>query len=149
QEFGLDRSLLDQWWRYLGGLVRGNLGHSFANRQDVLPLLIERSGRSLLLMLPAIAASTIAGLALARVAARNEGKWQDRLASVVSVAGVSLPSFWLAQLLVLIFAVGLGILPAFGMSSIAPVASGWSRVADIAKHLLLPATCITVFYVAT
>jgi len=147
-DFGLDQSLAEQLRRYALNLMQGNLGFSFLNRQPVLPLVLHRAGITLLLMLPALALAALLGVAMAVWSTAHVGRPLDRALTGASLVGYSIPVFWLAQLLIMVFAVWLGWLPAQGMYSSGAAKSGVGSALDLLRHLLLPALCITVFYLA-
>jgi peptide/nickel transport system permease protein len=143
-DFGLDQSLSRQLMLYVWHLAQGDLGFSFANRQPVLPLILQRAGVTLLLMLPALILASILGVALATLAAGRAGGLVDNLVTALSLVGHSIPVFWLAQILIVTFSVNLGWLPAQGMRSIRT----HDPQLDLLRHLVLPGFCITIFYLA-
>lgn len=147
-EFGLDAPLATQLWRYVANLAQGNLGFSFVNRQPILSLILQRAGATLLLMVPALVFASILGVMIAVRAARRAGGAMDSFLTGVSLVGYSIPVFWLAQILIVVFAVKLGWLPAQGMFSIRTPSSGLGVVGDYAKHWVLPGFCVTVYYLA-
>jgi peptide/nickel transport system permease protein len=148
RDFGLDQPLPVQLWRYLENLLAGNLGYSFANRQAVLPLLLGRAGITLLLMVPALALASLIGVALGVAAAPRSGSLLDTGITALSLFGYSVPIFWLGQLLIILFAIDLGWLPAQGMISLRANPSGWAAAVDVLWHLVLPAFSITIFFMA-
>jgi len=143
-DFGLDQPLAKQLVLYLEHLAHGDLGFSFANRQAVLPLILTRASTTLLLMLPALLLASILGIGLAALAAARAGGWLDGAVTALSLAGHSIPVFWLAQILIVTFAVKLGWLPAQGMHSIRTR----DPQLDLLRHLVLPGFCITIYYLA-
>jgi ABC-type dipeptide/oligopeptide/nickel transport system permease component len=147
-EFGLDRPLYIQLWLYLVNLAHGNLGFSFLNRQPVLPLILQRAGTTLLLMIPALILASVLGILIAVRAAAHAGRLLDSLLTGVSLAGYSIPVFWLAQVLIVVFAVNLGWLPAQGIRSVRSQATGLGALLEFLKHWALPGFCITIFYLA-
>src|SRR5258706_769655 len=147
-EFGLDQPLAVQLVRYIENLAQGNLGFSFANRQPVLGLLLARAGTTLLLMIPALTAAALLGIVLALAAAPRAGSVYDSSITALSLFGYSVPVFWLGQGLVIRFAIQLEWLPAQGMISLRNTPTGWAAVRDVLWHLVLPAFCITIFFVA-
>ena len=147
-EFGLDQPLAVQLVRYIENLAQGNLGFSFANRQPVLGLLLARAGTTLLLMIPALTAAALLGIVLALAAAPRAGSIYDSSITALSLFGYSVPVFWLGQVLVILFAIQLEWLPAQGMISLRNTPTGWAAVRDVLWHLVLPAFCITIFFVA-
>ena len=148
-DFGLDRPLHVQLWRYLEKLAVGDLGFSFANRQPVISLLARHAGNTLLLMIPGLVAAAVFGLLLGAAAARKPGSIQDTIFTAISLGGYSLPIFWLAQMLIVVFAVFLGWLPAQGMASVFLLDDSLAtRFGDYLLHLVLPGVTITVSYMA-
>jgi peptide/nickel transport system permease protein len=147
EDFGLDRPLIVQFGRYLGALARGDLGFSFVYRKPVAALILERAGATALLTLTAIGFASVVGVVLGVVAARRPFSLVDAVVSGGSVVGFSIPVFWLAQLLILLFAVVLGWLPAQGMTSVREQYEGWAHVQDVAAHLLLPAFALSLRFV--
>lgn len=113
-ELGLDRPLLAQYGAWLGDALRGDLGTSWFTHRPVaeeiaqyLPATLQLAGAAMLLVLAV-------GMPLGIWAALRRNRWPDHLARVVAFLGVSAPNFWLGFLLVLLFAVMLGWLPAMG-----------------------------------
>ena len=144
EEFGLDRSLPEQFLRYVTAVARGDLGFSFVFRRPVLGLVLERAAATALLTVTALLFASLAGVAVGVLSARRPFSWVDGLISGGSVVGFSVPVFWLGQLLILLFAVTLGWLPAQGMVSVRENPEGWARVRDIALHLVLPAAALSL-----
>jgi peptide/nickel transport system permease protein len=147
-EFGLDRSLPEQFVRYVAAVATGDLGFSFVFRRPVLGLVLERATATALLTVSALGLASIVGGALGLVAARRPFSVLDALISGGSVVGFSIPVFWLGQLLILLFAVTLGWLPAQGMVSLRASPEGWDRVLDVARHLVLPAAALSLRFLA-
>ncbi|HEY4201288.1 MAG TPA: ABC transporter permease [Devosiaceae bacterium] len=144
--FGLDQPLPTQLWLYFVNLAHGNLGFSFASREDVLHLVLSRAPLTLLLTLPALTLSAIFGVTLALIAAPRVGSAVDNGITTLTLIGASVPVFWLGQMLVVIFAIRLGWLPAQGMMSLRTPPSGLRVFTDLLAHLALPVTCLTLLY---
>jgi len=147
-EFGLDKPLGTQLALYLLNLAHGNLGFSFANRMPVLDLVLARLGPTLLLMLPALLLAAVVGVVLGVTAAPRAGSIEDSAITAVSLFGYSVPIFWLGQVLLIVFAIQLGWLPAQGMNNMREELHGLDRVLDVARHLVLPAFSVMIFYLA-
>ncbi len=147
-QYGLDQSVPERLVRYLGSVVRGDLGFSFANRQPVLNLVTERLGRTLLLMLTTVVLATFVGVVLGVWAARRPNSAVDGGATGFALAGYSIPEFWLGQILILVFAVWLGWLPAGGFRSIRAEYVGLDAVWDQARHMILPVLALSFRYMA-
>jgi peptide/nickel transport system permease protein len=148
RDFGLDRPLHTQLLLYFTNVFQGNLGFSFANRQPVLWLIIDRARFTLLLMLPALTLAAVFGIVLGVLTAPRAGSVSDNAVTLVSLLGYSVPVFWLAQVLILIFAVRLSLLPAQGMVSLRAPSSGPGHLLDVGKHLVLPVFCVMLYYLA-
>jgi ABC-type dipeptide/oligopeptide/nickel transport system permease component len=148
RDFGLDQPLEIQLLRYFANLAQGNLGFSFANRQPILELILDRARFTLLLMLPALTLAAILGICLGMFSAKRAGGIADALVSALSVLGYSVPIFWLGQLLILLFAIKLGVLPAQGMVSLRGSHAGIGYALDVGWHLILPTLCVTLYYLA-
>lgn len=148
EEFGLDRPLIEQYVRYVGNLARGEFGYSFVQRRPVLQVIGERAAATGLLTGTALVVATLLGVGLGLIAARRPSTVLDATVSGAAVIGFSVPVFWVGQLLILLFAVTLGWLPAQGMVSLRVGPTGWDRVLDVASHLVLPATALALRLVA-
>ena len=148
QKFGLDQPLHVQLAVYLERVVTLDLGYSFRHSMDVSQLIATRLGPTLLLMLTVLALSVGFGVLLGAIAARNLNRWRDNLISVLAVLAYATPVFWAGLMLIVVFSVKLGWLPVSGMEEVAAFHEGWARVADIGRHLILPAITLTLFYLA-
>jgi len=147
-EFGLDKPIATQLGLYLLNLVQGNLGFSFANRMPVLDLIVARLGPTLLLMLPALFFAAVLGIVMGVTSAPRAGSLQDSALTALSLFGYSVPIFWLGQMLVIVFAIHLGWLPAQGMKNMRDEYEGWDAVLSLMRHLVLPGFSVMIFYIA-
>ncbi|WP_159952481.1 ABC transporter permease [Rhizobium sp. 18065] len=120
-ELGLDQPLLTQFLHYLGGLLQGDLGRSYAQKTQVVTLIIARLPATLVLMAAGIFVEVVLGLTLGITAALNRGGWTDRLVMASAFIGVSAPQFVVALLLLYLFAATLGWFPMSGYGSFAHV----------------------------
>jgi peptide/nickel transport system permease protein len=152
QQFGFDQPLLQQLWLYIKGILQFDLGYSYRNRLPVLDLILDRLPATLLLMLLAFAFSFLVGGLLGVLAARsrytNKKKWVDSSIMAVALLFYATPLFWLSLLLIILFSVTLGWLPAFGMESVGAGLTGLDRVLDISAHLVLPVISLGCFFMA-
>ncbi|HET7264219.1 MAG TPA: ABC transporter permease [bacterium] len=147
-EFGLDRPLGVQLVRYLEHAGAGDFGYSFAQRRPVLRVILERAPATALLVLTAWAAAAVLGPLLGIAAALRRNSVLDHLVMTSALAGYSIPVFWLGQLLVLAFALWLGWLPAEGMQVVRRQLTGGAHLADVGRHLILPAIALCPRYLA-
>lgn len=152
EQFGFDQPLSLQLWLYVKGILQMDLGFSYRNNLPVLDLIAERLPATLLLMALAFVFSLLVGGMLGVFAARsrytNRHTWLDSLIMSISLVFYATPLFWLSLLMVILFSVNLGWLPAFGMESAGAGLTGWDRVADISAHLVLPVVSLGCFFMA-
>jgi len=126
--YGLDRPLPVQYADYIGGLLQGDLGTSIRSRQQVIDEIMLRLPATLQLTLAGMGVALLIGLPLGILAAIYRRTFIDYTAIVVALAGVSIPVFWSGLILMIIFSLNLGWLPASGMGT-------W-------QHLVMPAVAI-------
>jgi len=132
KEMGLDRPLVVQYGRWLGRVVRGDLGVSFINSYPVWSLIGLKLPATLALSVGALTVALAISLPLGILAAVRQGSWVDRLAVGFTALGLSVPTFWLGVLLVLLFSLRLQWLPASGYVPL------FTRPALSLQHLLMP-----------
>ena len=146
--FGLDQSLPVQLFNYLGHVLKLDLGFSYRQQQPVVDLILDRLPATLLLTGTAFVLSLAMGIGLGALASRHAGKWLDSAITVVALVFYATPLYWLAMMAVLLFTVQLDLLPAFGFFTVGADLKGVAKVLDIAKHLILPAGTLGLFYMA-
>lgn len=147
-KFGLDQPLLEQLWTYLKHLSHFSLGYSPRYDMPVMQLILSRLPNTMLLMGVALSLALVAGVVLGAVMAHWAGKWPDRVLSVGALLFYSTPGFWIGLLAIILFAVRLGWLPSGGNVTIGADLHGFAYVADVARHVLLPAATLATFFVA-
>ncbi|SCF16021.1 peptide/nickel transport system permease protein [Micromonospora haikouensis] len=133
-ELGLDLPLVVQYFDYLRGILTGDLGQSLQFYQSNTSMIADRLPYTLQLVAAGMGLAVCVGVPLGVLAATREGTWWDRAASTVALLGQSVPVFWFGMMLVVLFAVKLGWLPA-GQSG-------------TPKHLILPALTMSVYPMA-
>jgi ABC-type dipeptide/oligopeptide/nickel transport system permease component len=114
---GLDRPLLVQYAIYLRNLARGDLGRSYRTHRPVLEEIAARWPATFSLSLTSLVVAVLVGLPLGILAAIRRRTWVDVISMVGSLTGVSMPSFWLALILIIVFSVKLKVLPFVGRDS--------------------------------
>ena len=142
--YGLDKPLLERYLAWAGQALQGNLGYSRTFAQPVLDVLWPRLGNTLLLAGSAFVLSVAIALPLGMWAAAKPRSRIDYAINLLSFAGISAPPFWLALLLITLFAVVLGWLPAGGMADIKRGASWYESLGQQLRHLALPVLTLTL-----
>ena len=137
--YGLDRPLLERYGHWLAAALRGELGYSRSFARPVLEVLPPRLANTCLLMGVSFVLALLIALPAGILAALRPRSIIDYGLNLFAFAGISMPSFWLALLLILLFSVELGWLPASGVQSV-----GVDRLGDRAAHLVLPVLTLTV-----
>lgn len=144
---GLDQPPWVQYWRFLGNALRGDLGHSFIHGTPALALILERLPATLELAVVATLVAVGLGVPLGLWAGLKPASIPGRAIMAGSILGFSLPTFWVGLMLIMLFAVQLGWLPAGGRGPTTEVlgvplsvlsAEGW-------RHLILPAANLALF----
>jgi peptide/nickel transport system permease protein len=150
---GLDRPLAVQYALWAGGVLKGDLGDSFARHEPVTRLLAQAVPVSLLLGALSLLLTFVLGIATGTVQAVARGRRSDTALTVLTTSVYAAPSYWLALALVAVFTYGTarwGLpsalrLPAFGMRDPAGLESGgWAALADLARHSVLPVLTLTL-----
>ena len=147
-KFGLDQPLLTQLWVYLSSVLRGDLGYSLSYQQPVAAVIFSRVPATLLLIVSAILMASFGGILLGVEAARRENSFYDRLFNTFALLGHSFPSFSIGHLLLLFFALYLGLFPAQGMVSANQELTGIAYILDLLAHLALPALTLAIVQLA-
>ena len=144
-QYGLDRPLIEQFFRYVNALAHGELGWSFSNDRPVLDVLASALPNTLLLMSVALVGSFALGILLALIQVARRGSAVDHTISGVTLFFFSMPDFWLAILALLAFTYWLPIFPVGGV--VDPVMHEFlglgGRIMDRLRHLALPALTLT------
>jgi peptide/nickel transport system permease protein len=150
KRYGLDKPLWEQFLGFLARLVHGDFGRSFVFNMPVLDLILSRLPATLELTLAAVLGATLLGVPLGMYAGYRPYSPVSRLLMGISVLGFSVPTFWIGLVLILTFAVWLGVLPAGGRGDTVSVFGvEWSFLTlDGLRHLLLPAVNLSLFKLA-
>ncbi|WP_173934727.1 ABC transporter permease [Chelativorans sp. Marseille-P2723] len=140
RSLGLDKPLPQQYVIWLGNLLQGDFGRSYALNRPVLDEILERFSATLILAGTSLVLCSVFGLLAGIVSAVRQFGWVDRIVTFFVLIGISIPSFFLGLLFILFFAVQLRVLPASGMYAI----YGGGDLPDLLRHLVLPATTLAV-----
>jgi len=163
QEWGLDDPLPQQFVRYVLSTLRLELGYSFRTKRPILEDLKVRLPATMELVISATLLALVVGVPVGVLGAARRGRFFDQFSRVITIAGVSLPAFWLALLLQLVFFLRLGWLPLGGRISqhtilsnpITPitgfhlidaaVTGNWAAWRDAALHVIMPASVLAIY----
>ncbi len=132
QLFGYDQPVLVQYFKWIQGLFRGEMGRSVAMQAEISTILFQRLKVTLSIVFPAFILAVVLGVVLGIVAAKNRGTAIDSVISFFANIGMSMPMFWFGMILILIFALKLGVLPTSGFTAFNEGAGEW------ASHIILP-----------
>ena len=137
--YGLDKPIHVQYWLWLSRIVRFDFGESFKDGRLVIIKILERLPATLLLNVLSLLLIFFIALPIGILSAVRQDSFFDKGMTIFVFFGFSVPAFWLALLLMLLFGVFLGWLPISGMHSVNfPYFSFWGKLWDIIKHLILP-----------
>ncbi|MCL2704597.1 MAG: ABC transporter permease [Spirochaetaceae bacterium] len=135
EEWGLDRPIIEQYFAYWKNIFTGNMGRSYRDRRPVNVIMAERLPKTIQLATLSIFFAVLISIPLGVKAALNRNTFIDRFAMGTAVFGFSMPNFFLGILLILLFCVGLRILPSSGSDS-------W-------RHIILPLITSSIHYLAS
>lgn len=148
QAYGMDGSLAERLLAYVGNVLQGNLGVSPRFNAPVLTLILERLPNSLFLVVSGLTLAVLSGVTLGVLMAEYAGRLPDRLLSLLNLLLYSTPGFWIGLLLILLFPVQLGWLPANGHATIGVELEGLAWLMDRARHAVLPIVTVATFFIA-
>ncbi|QPC85483.1 ABC transporter permease subunit [Mesorhizobium sp. NBSH29] len=143
---GLDQSIFNQYWYFIGNLLQGDFGRSYVFRQPALDLILERLPATMEMVLVAITMATVIAIPLGVYAGANPNRASSRSIMAGSLIGISLPGFWVGMMLIFIFSVRYQLLPSSGRGDTIEVlgvrlsiltADGWA-------HILLPSITLAL-----
>lgn len=149
-DLGLDRPLYEQFFLFLKGVLQGNLGISYVHKEPAVELILSRLPATLELAFAAVLLSLVFGVPLGLMAGWKPESPFSRMIMVGSIFGFSLPIFWIAILLIMIFSVQLGWLPSSGRGATETLFGiPWSFVTlDGLRHMVLPAVSLSLFNIS-
>lgn len=141
--YGLDQPLIVQYGRYLSSVLTGHFGDSFYFKAPVIHVILDRLPATLLLLVPSVFLSSLIGIWLGTLAAVRRHSSLDVGILTGALAAYAVPIFWFAQILLLVFALGLNWFPVQGMTDLRAGYTGWRLGLDVAYHMVLPVVTMT------
>ncbi|WP_431239989.1 ABC transporter permease [Mycolicibacterium aichiense] len=147
--YGLDQPMASQFVTYLHNLITGDLGFSYTYQAAVGPIVVKALGNTLILVTISTLLVIILGVLIGVFAASRRGTRTDSGLVIGSLVFWSLPTFWVGMLLIFVFAVSLGWFPIAGMyTADALYPTVFTRIADLARHLVLPTIAMVLVDIA-
>ncbi|MBA7499459.1 putative D,D-dipeptide transport system permease protein DdpB [subsurface metagenome] len=163
EELGLDKPIHIQFGYYIRDLLKGNLGYSLKTHQPISKELKDRFPATFELVVISFIIALLIGIPLGLISAKNKDSWIDHFSRFFSIGAISIPTFWLALVLQLIFFMFLGLLPSGGQLSMkiklfqsvphitgfvsldCLITGNFAILKDFLKHLILPAICVGAY----
>ena len=139
EEYELDGSMAQQYFRWMSHIMRGDLGTSIHQNRPVVDIIAERLPATLMLMGTALAFSLMIAIPLGLWAGLRKNKRSDNIISLISYLGISIPPFWLAMIGIILFSLKLHLLPSGGMHTV-----NVNTAADLLWHMILPAFVLSL-----
>jgi len=141
-EAGLDKSMVLQYFDWMGGVLHGDLGQSILNRSSVSQDIARRLPRTAYLGFLAFIIGAIIGIPAGVISAIRRATWLDSIVTTLANIGITVPTFWLGVMLIYIFGLKLALLPLFGYTS--PFDDFWLST----RQLIMPVFCLAIFPLA-
>ena len=140
RDLGLDKPLVQRYFIWLGNMLQGDFGRSFSLNRPVLDEILERFNATLILAGTSFVLCSLLGILAGVVSAARQYGLADKAITFAVLIGISIPSFFLGMMMILVFAVNLRWLPVSGMYAI----YGGGDLPDLVRHLIMPATALAV-----
>jgi peptide/nickel transport system permease protein len=140
QDLGLDKPLFAQYFVWLGNILQGDFGRSYSLNRPVFDEILERFSATLILAGSAFTLCSLLGIIAGVISAARQFAASDKAITLIVLIGISIPSFFLGMMMILLFAVSLRWLPVSGMYAI----YGGGDLPDLLKHLVMPALTLAV-----
>lgn len=141
-KLGLDKSLVNQYFSWMGNMVRGDFGYSSNYKQEVKDVLKEPLRNSIIINVFSISLAFLISIPVGIKSAVKKDSIHDRGWQIFSLVGISMPTFFIGLTLIFVFAIKLGWLPSGGMPYESPGSSGYYLL--YIRHLILPVTTLTL-----
>lgn len=147
-QFGLDQPTYIQFFSYIKNIIFLDMGYSFRHGRPVADLIFERLGATGLLMIVSLIISVSLGILLGSIAAIRNRTAVGLMIVVITIISYATPLFWVGLMFIILFSLNLGWLPTSGIVTVGTTASGLAYLLDIARHLVMPAMTLSLFYLA-
>ncbi len=144
ERLGLNQPLIIQYFRWVQQLFQGNFGFSYLTGRSVLDLISDRLGATLVLAVTAIILSFMVAIPAGIISALRRYSWMDRLVTMMSFGGISVPQFFLCLVLVYVISLRLELLPTSGYGQLGSSLTGLALVMDRIPYLIMPALAMAI-----
>jgi peptide/nickel transport system permease protein len=141
-QYGLDKPLVEQYFRWIGGITHGDFGESIYYHEKVGKLLAERYPKTLYIGVLSLIFGAITGILIGLWAGIRRGKWPDRIVTPLTYIGITIPVFWLGILMIYLFGLKLHWLPTSGYTS------PFTDFVLSTRQLVMPVFCLSLFAIA-
>ena len=148
-QLGLDQPIHIRYFRWLEQVLQGNFGNSYVSRQPVMEEIAVRIGPTLRLTLSALTLSIIGGISIGIFCAKRQYKPSDYVMSVVAMLGMSIPNFFFAILLILLFSLTLEWLPSMGLRTVGFTGSWHLVLWDQIQHMIMPVLALSLTHLGS
>ena len=138
-KYGLDKPEIEQYFTYMNNLLHGDFGVSTSSHTGVWPLIKAKLPATVGLMAASIVFSLLVSIPLGMLAGYFENSWFDRITNGLHYVAISIPSFWFAIMLIILFSLNLGWLPSSGMRT-----TGIHTFWDLARHAIMPVLVLSI-----
>ena len=140
KDLGLDRGLFERYFIWLGNLMQGDFGRSYALNRPVIDEILERFNATLILSGTAFVLCSLFGIIIGTISAAKQYTITDKIITLFVLIGISVPSFFLGMMMILLFAVNLKWLPVSGMYKV----WGGGDFPDLISHLIMPSIALAL-----
>lgn len=148
ERLGLNKPLWEQLVLYIIQVLKGDLGRSYRQGEPVLDVIARKVPPSLMLAGCALIVAITFGILLGTLSSKKPYSLLDNLSTSTSLFGYSIPTFWLGQILIIVFSVMLGLFPTGGMQDVRTKLTGFPYILDVLWHLVLPVITLSVYNLA-
>ena len=142
--YGLDKPVVERYFTWVGNMLKGNMGDSLQHKQPVTKVVNNYVWNSFVVAVVSLILSWIIAVFAGVFSAKFQYSLFDKIVTLLIFLSMSLPSFFIGLLLILIFSLQLGIFPVGGMTTAGLGALGWEHIKDVAHHMFLPTLVLTM-----
>jgi len=135
--------------KWMGKILKGDMGTSIRYNEPVVDIIKRRISNTFLLSIVTLILTTLIALPLGIVSAIKPYSFKDKVLTILALIGISIPGFFIALLIIKIFAINLGWFPISGLSTVGEKLTGFNKFIDVVRHMILPVISMTVLEVAS